>query len=92
MADSRDPTDAEVDALLEKVLGGARVAVPDHLELYPDTKPEHSLLRLGESGRLEHVTCFREFAPGHGWSVEQVEVRAVEVDDARRLLRRSLRP
>jgi hypothetical protein len=88
MADS--PLDAGgIEAALARVRGGGRVAVSEHLTLFPDTRAERSELRARPDGTLEHVTFFHEFAPGHGWSTEQQEVRALDESAARELLRRA---
>lgn len=84
-----DPDDATIDALLTRVRAGESVAVTENLTLYPDTTSDRSELRAGPGGTLEHVTFFREFAPGHGWSLEQREVAVLDEAAARALLRRA---
>jgi hypothetical protein len=76
----------EVEARLARVRAGERVRVSEHLRLYPDTAEDRSEVGLGPHGTLEHVTYFHEFAPGHGWSTELREVRAIDEGEARRLL------
>lgn len=82
-------TDAAIDALVARARGGESVAVTEDLPLFPETRAERSELRARSDGTLEHVTFFVEHAPGHGWSVEQREVRALGEAEARALLRRA---
>ncbi len=83
------PDDAAIAALLLRIRAGERVPVSEDLVLFPDTRVERSELRSCGDGTFEHVTFFTEFAPGHGWSLEQRQVEPLDEAAARALLRRA---
>ncbi len=80
---------ADVESRLARLRSGERVPVTEHLQLYPDTRPDRSEVAARTDGSFEHVTFFHEYAPGHGWSTELQEVAVIDEAEARRLLARA---
>lgn len=66
-------TDAEVEQIVAALAAGASYRVPFSTKLFPDTTADETHVRRQGDGIYEVVTTFREFAPGHGWSLAQTE-------------------
>jgi len=66
-------TDAEVEQIVAALAAGASYRVSFSTTLFPDTMADETHVKRQPDGTYEVATTFREFAPGHGWSLAQTE-------------------
>lgn len=74
--------DAEFESIVARLRAGEKVPHSAHLPLYADTREDRSELSAYGDGFL-WTTFFHEYAPGHGWSCEQTEKRALTLEELR---------